>query len=163
MGTGASQVAVGNHTHDASAITGGTMNIARLPVGTAAGTVAAGNHTHPANWKVTNALPYTRGNLPWNGSFSCSAGSTILLHATATAYRGAAGLMQINVLVDGVVRDAMYGYTNEASSHKTLNPVTLVLTGLAAGNHTVQLAIASGSATTDQNDFAQVIVHELIP
>jgi len=34
------------HTHDASAITAGTINIGRLPIGTTDSTVAIGNHTH---------------------------------------------------------------------------------------------------------------------
>jgi hypothetical protein len=34
------------HTHAASAITSGTLDVARLPVGTTTNTVAAGNHTH---------------------------------------------------------------------------------------------------------------------
>jgi hypothetical protein len=39
-------VAVDTHTHAASAITSGTLDVARLPVGTGSTQVAAGNHTH---------------------------------------------------------------------------------------------------------------------
>jgi hypothetical protein len=39
-------VAVDTHTHAASAITSGTLDVARLPVGTGSTEVAAGNHTH---------------------------------------------------------------------------------------------------------------------
>jgi len=39
-------VAVDTHTHAASDITSGTLDIARLPVGTGSTQVAAGNHTH---------------------------------------------------------------------------------------------------------------------
>jgi hypothetical protein len=35
-----------SHTHAASAITSGTLDVARLPVGTGSTQVAAGNHTH---------------------------------------------------------------------------------------------------------------------
>jgi hypothetical protein len=38
--------AAASHTHAASAITSGTLDVARLPVGTGSTQVAAGNHTH---------------------------------------------------------------------------------------------------------------------
>jgi len=41
-----SVVPVDTHTHAATAITSGTLDIARLPVGTGSTQVAAGNHTH---------------------------------------------------------------------------------------------------------------------
>lgn len=41
------------HTHDASAITSGTIDIARLPTGTSSTQVAIGNHTHTAS-QITN-------------------------------------------------------------------------------------------------------------
>jgi hypothetical protein len=37
---------VANHTHPATEITSGTLDVARLPVGTGSTQVAAGNHTH---------------------------------------------------------------------------------------------------------------------
>lgn len=55
VGTTASDVAVGNHTHatgahihDAAEITTGTVDFARLPTGTGASQVAIGNHNHDA-------------------------------------------------------------------------------------------------------------------
>lgn len=45
-GTTEGTVATGDHTHAASAITSGTLNIARIPTGTTSSTVATGNHTH---------------------------------------------------------------------------------------------------------------------
>jgi hypothetical protein len=164
-GTGATQVALGNHTHDASAVVSGTMNIGRLPVGTGAGQVAAGDHTHAANWKVTKAIAYGGGALTRSGSFVLdNANSTLILHAAASGYRGGGGLMGVFVQVDGVTRGTLRGYTNEASSHKTLSPDTIIIPGgtLAAGNHTVSLVAESGTAT-DANDFSHVTVHELKP
>jgi phage gp37-like protein len=40
------RVSVDTHTHAASAITSGTLDVAHLPVGTGSTQVAAGNHTH---------------------------------------------------------------------------------------------------------------------
>ena len=59
-GTTGTTVALGNHTHDASAIVSGTIAYARLPVGTAASTVAAGNHTHDASAIVSGTIAYAR-------------------------------------------------------------------------------------------------------
>jgi len=46
--TSAAGVAATSHSHDASAITTGSIAIGRLPTGTSASTVALGNHTHTA-------------------------------------------------------------------------------------------------------------------
>lgn len=43
VGTAAGTVAAGNHTHAASAITSGTLAIARIPTGTTSATVATGD------------------------------------------------------------------------------------------------------------------------
>lgn len=164
-GTGATQVALGNHTHDASAIVSGTMNVGRLPVGTGAGQVAAGDHTHAANWKVTKAIAYGGAALTRNGSFVLdNANSTLFIHAAASGYRGNTGLMGVFVQVDGVTRGTLRGYTNEASSHKTLIPDIIILPGgtLSAGNHSVSL-VAEAGTNTDANDFSHITVHELKP
>jgi len=69
IGTGAGQVAAGDHTHTgvyaaashahaASDITSGTVDVARLPVGTTSGTVAAGDHTH-ATYTLSAVVPST--------------------------------------------------------------------------------------------------------
>jgi hypothetical protein len=44
-------------------------------------------------------------------------------------------------------------------SHKALSSNPIVLTGVAAGMHTVQLSVAKG--TTDSNDYSAVTVVEL--
>jgi len=54
FGTSAGQFAEGNHTHAASAITSGTLDIARIPTGTGSTQVAVGNHTHTLS-AITNA------------------------------------------------------------------------------------------------------------
>lgn len=59
-GQAASAFAPTVHTHTASAITSGTMDVARLPVGNGAGQVAAGDHAHAslnaADGSPANAL-----------------------------------------------------------------------------------------------------------
>lgn len=45
-GTSGTTVALGNHTHAASAVTSGQFAIAQIPTGTTSSTVALGDHTH---------------------------------------------------------------------------------------------------------------------
>lgn len=66
---------LGTHAHDADDITGGTLDIARLPVGTTAGTVASGEHSHDASHITGGTLDAAR--LPSSVDFAgaVSAGS----------------------------------------------------------------------------------------
>jgi hypothetical protein len=50
-----------DHEHDASALTSGTVDVARLPIGSGASDVAAGDHTH-ALTELTGELPLSRTN-----------------------------------------------------------------------------------------------------
>lgn len=91
-GTGAAQVAVGNHnhdgvyspvahnhdaayapishSHDAGDVTSGVFGIARIPTGTTGTTVALGNHTHPLGnlSDVVLTTPSTAQVLRYNGT-----------------------------------------------------------------------------------------------
>ncbi|HNT87608.1 MAG TPA: hypothetical protein PKL84_07060, partial [Candidatus Hydrogenedentes bacterium] len=144
-------------------ITTGTIDFNRLPVaGTgSASTVARSDHTHPQKWLVTKAIPYAGSGYPRSGNFSCSTGSTILLFASASAYLGGAGTMQVDVRVDGSTRGSLRAFTNEGLSHKALNSDAIIVTGLGAGLHQVSLVLVSGAA--DTNDYSHVTVVELIP
>jgi hypothetical protein len=67
--------------------------------------------------------------------------------------------MQVDIKVDSTVRGSLYEYTNEASSHKSLNSDAIILTGLASGAHTVELVLTQGSA--DAQDYSHVTIMEL--
>lgn len=63
-------IAASSHTHSASDITSGTLNIARIPTGSTSSTVSLGNHSHTldslSNVTITSN---TAGEiLQWNGS-----------------------------------------------------------------------------------------------
>jgi hypothetical protein len=68
-----------SHTHAASAITSGTLDVARLPVGTGSTQVAAGNHTHTVA-DVTGAA--ASGSITTSGLTQATA--RILGRTTAT-------------------------------------------------------------------------------
>jgi len=133
------------------------------------GSVGIGTTTPQANlevngtikspkWNVSIPIAYSGAGYPRSGSFT-SNGGTLMIHASGTAYRSAAGIMRVDVRLDGTSIGEMKAYTNEVSSHKTLNPRIIVLSGIAAGSHTITLVLVDGSA--DANDFSQVVVEEL--
>jgi len=76
----------GVHTHDASAITTGTLDRARLPVGTTASDVAAGEHVH-----ATQALSFA-SNSGWaNAAAPTATPSTVMSY-----FRGAPVTLTLN-------------------------------------------------------------------
>ncbi len=78
-----------SHTHSASAIDSGTLDIARIPTGTSGSQVALGNHTHSASVITSGTLAVANGgtNLgttPSNGQLLIGNGTGYTL-ATLTA------------------------------------------------------------------------------
>jgi hypothetical protein len=107
---------------------------------------------------ATKVLAYASVGYPRTANFT-SNGGTLLLMASGSAFSTAAGIMEVDILVDGTARGSMSGYTNEVTSHKALVSETVVLAGLAAGAHKLELRLIKGSA--DTNDYSQVTVLEL--
>jgi hypothetical protein len=95
-----------------------------------------------------------------SGTFS-SAGGTILLQAMASAWtRASASQLNLVVTVDGTARGTVTGYASRSSFHVPLVSADILITGLAAGQHTVTL-MADSSTITDSNDRCTVSVLEL--
>ena len=109
-------------------------------------------------WAVSKPIAYAGSAYPRSGTFT-SNGGTLMIFASAGAYAAAAGTMQVDVKLDTVVKASLKAYTNEASSHKMLCSDPIVLTGIGAGSHTVELVLVAGSS--DVNDYSQVTVLEL--
>jgi hypothetical protein len=100
--------AAASHSHAASAITSGTIDVARLPVGTGSTQVAAGNdsrfsdsrsptaHTHPLSDLSQSGA--TTDQVPkWNGS----------AWVPATVSGGGGGSSSASDLVSGTLSDAL--------------------------------------------------------
>ena len=110
-------------------------------------------------WAVSKPIAYTGSAYPRSGTFT-SNGGTLMIFASAGAYHATAGsTMQVDVKLDTVVKASLKAYTNEANSHKMLCSDPIVLTGIGAGSHTVELVLVAGSS--DANDYSQVTVLEL--
>lgn len=92
-----------------------------------------------------------------------SNGGTLYIQFAGSGWRGSAGKVSVDLLMDGTVIATASVFTNEASSHKSLVPVA-VLIPAAAGQHTFTVAPTPGSGTNiDQNDYFTVTVNETTP
>lgn len=111
-------------------------------------------------WNITQALNQSPGPLSVSGTFT-SAGGTLVIFTTGSGYlTSGSGVIGMNILIDTVNKGVAKTYTNETSSHKAFTCNFLVVTGIAAGSHTIKLD-PYGSTVSDGNDFFSVTVMEL--
>lgn len=113
-----------------------------------------GNAGTPIN-TVAGGLPISAPA----GSF-VTTGRRVLLTASGSGFAGGGQQIGMSVAIDGTIRGYVKGYTNESASHKAFPPLSLVLTDMPAGSHSLQLASWNGTAT-DANDFFTVTFVEL--
>lgn len=128
-------------------------------VGTYKGTVRAVNVAVAASSVATQVLNLSPGGLPVTGAFS-SSGKTVVVFISGTGYAASAKLIGMELLVDGVSKGFAKSFTNESSSHKAFSSNAIVISGLAAGTHTLSLN-SWNSTNTDDNDFFSATVLEL--
>ena len=99
------------------------------------------------------------GALPVEGGFD-SQGGTVMLFVSGSGYRGTmAGMVGIDVIVDGTSVGSVRAFTNEIASHKAFVSTPFVV-DLAAGAHTIQLQPLPDTAS-DANDPFVVVALEL--
>jgi len=124
------------------------------------GVLTLGSTISSSKFRVTQVWNQNSGLPALNSSAFTSGGGTIVINASGSGYSGSQSVVGMNILVDGVSRGVCKSYTNETSSHKSFTANFLVVTGLAAGTHSMQLTLISPTAT-DFNDFFSVSVMEL--
>ncbi|WP_326579913.1 H-type lectin domain-containing protein [Streptomyces sp. NBC_00481] len=105
---------------------------------------------------VVNNAPY-----PFTAT-ATSNGGKLLVQFSGSAWRGTPGKVSVDLLMDGAVVATASVYTNEASSHKALVPVA-VLIPAAAGPHTFTARPSGASTRLDANDYFTVTVTETAP
>jgi hypothetical protein len=106
------------------------------------------------------ARPQAGGGVAASGLFA-SSGGTLIVTAAASAYAGSdATLLSMSVRIDGTDYGSMQILANYASVHLCLVGDDLIVTGLPAGLHTVQLVAAAGTVT-DGFDRCSVTVIEV--
>lgn len=129
LATTLSGKAASSHTHAASAINSGTLDIARIPTGTSSTTVATGDHTHSQlhdrSHAITSSSDHTAGN--WrlfhsNGSgqvvelaFGNSGQALISNGASAAPSWGSAGSNSASDLTTGTLSDSRLSTNAQAA------------------------------------------------
>lgn len=94
------------------------------------------------------------GPLPIVGNFTAEGDGEVIFYVSGSAWSETAGSpISIALFLDGEQIGTISGFTNEATSHKTLVPAFFPAT-LTAGQHVVELTATfdGGVTTTDSND-----------
>jgi hypothetical protein len=100
------------------------------------------------NWKATEIFDST-GPLPFQTTYTSSGGKLLIL-ASGSGYRSSAnatpGWIGMRVLTDGSHAALLATFTNEFDSHKAFVTDYQVVSGLAAGPHTIRLEAITDNA-----------------
>ncbi len=108
---------------------------------------------------VTEAFGNKPGPLPASGTFT-STGGKLVVTVSGTAYRTTTGTIGYDVAIDTNPIGSVNAFTNEPNSHKALPVRTFVVTGIAAGSHTIDFA-AQANTVSDGNDYFNATVLEV--
>ncbi len=129
----------------------------KFPDGTTQTTAATGG----SGGQLIQAFNSVAGPMPKTSSSFTTTGKTLHIVASGSGYNasGAAGI-GMAVQIDGVTYGYARTYTNEVASHKAFPAATIVVTGLAAGSHTLTLTSWNGTST-DANDYFSATVEEM--
>jgi hypothetical protein len=113
---------------------------------------------------MTPLLPSVPGPLPLTTTYT-SQGGALLFYMSGSAWCMAGGQpIGINLVVDGNVVGTAKVFTNEGWSHKSLVANGIVVKGLPAGTHKVQITQTwSSLERTDYNDYFDLTVVEVVP
>jgi len=100
------------------------------------------------------------GGLPLSGSFTTH-GGLLMIFASGSGFSSLSNAtIGMAISIDGTSKGAASSFTNESASHKAFVANPLVVSGLAAGSHTISLDELSGT-TTDLSDRFSLTVMEL--
>lgn len=110
------------------------------------------------NFKLTQLIT-NHGGLPGSTSFS-TGGGTVLMMASGSGYTSTIGTISVTLSVDSAAVGTLQLTANEVSSHKAFVPIFIVLSGLAAGTHSLTFAATSGTIV-DGNDPYNVTLLEI--
>jgi hypothetical protein len=111
------------------------------------------------NFRVTMVFDQRAGPLPVTSAAFTTYGGTLLILFSGSAWSSAAALLQrMDLKIDGVLRGSTSLFFNQATVHQSFPTRALVVTGVAAGSHTLSLET---TGTTDANDAYGATVVEL--
>jgi hypothetical protein len=122
-------------------------------------TISADGNISSPKWNVTLVINQA-GPLNISRSFS-TGGGRLVIFASGSAFRTNAGTIGMYVYLDGTQVGVVKGYTNESQSHKSLVSFPIVVAGIGAGSHTIELRPLATDVYMDGNDYFNVTVLEL--
>jgi hypothetical protein len=133
------------HNHAASAITSGTLDVARIPTGTTSTTVALGNHGHELTSLAATGA--TNGHvLTANGSggvtFSAATGGSGVT-AVGTTLADILSVSGSDLVADDLAADKLYGWDDSES--KAIG--FIIGSGLSVSGDTLSATASGGSKT----------------
>ncbi len=108
-------------------------------------------------WRVSRPI-HTTGPLPRSGTFS-TGGGTLMVFASGSGFKSSVGTLGLDIYIDGTAKDGLRKWTNVVSAHSTFVGFPLVVTGIAAGEHTIEFR--AFECTTDSNDYYYATILEL--
>ncbi len=112
-----------------------------------------------SNFKSTLVIN-TGGPLTKTGNFSSSGGTLLLFYSGSGFSNTGSTMIGMDIYLDGTFVDATGMYANSQNMHLAFVSKQWVLTGIAAGTHTISLQAMDGTFT-DFNDIFTVTVLEL--
>lgn len=123
------------------------------------GNVTVNGTIHIPALGASYAISYSGCSFPRTGGFT-SHGGTVMLLTSASIYVNATGYHGITIQVDGLQRGAMIMNFNQINLHQSLPMNTIIVTGLAAGSHTVSIGALDANSLTDCTDNNEMTVLE---
>ena len=110
-------------------------------------------------FSVAQPLNNVAGALPLTGSAFTTRGGSLVLLVSGSAYPTAVSTqINLNIKIDGTLKGTISQLSNAIVHDRLAGP--LLVTGIAAGSHTVTLE-AGTTTVTDSGDFFSVVVIEL--
>ena len=122
-------------------------------------TIRPDGKLYSSMWRATQVMNQVQGALPKSADFS-SGGGTLVIIYSGTGRREGIGNVGMNLLLDNTVVSTTRSWTNELQSHKAFTTNIHVTANVAAGNHTIALAVLPDTIT-DVNDWFNVTVLEM--
>ncbi|HET6843847.1 MAG TPA: hypothetical protein VFK06_19525 [Candidatus Angelobacter sp.] len=109
--------------------------------------------------KVTSLLVNHPGPLPITKAFGSSGGNLLVFVSGSLWTSHQPKLLVMSIALDGNKIGTCQEWSNVNASHEALVPVLLTVHNPPAGNHVIELTVASGD-NSDVNDYYNVTVVE---
>ncbi|WP_437322466.1 hypothetical protein [Sorangium sp. So ce394] len=111
-------------------------------------------------WNVTQVLKQKHGPMPVSGTFQSSGGTLLVFASGSGITHSSAATIGMAIKLDKTQVSSANAWSNVQGAHQRFVAESLVLQGIAAGSHTIELSSLFGT-DSDVNDYFSVTVLEL--